>query len=220
MFDKSLFTYYPDTHLGFYDGKLVPSTTQLIECLYPLDPNIKQEVLKKAGERGTAIHNTVEDFNDFYIKEQKLKSVDDGDIQELKDYYSLLMTYDLRPLYAEQIVFLLDDKGELICYGHYDFVLECIKSNELFNCLDTYLFDLKTTSTFDKKKTKLQTQIYRVACNQLGLDLNGKTFGIWLRDGNANIYPFEEVEDSQVIKLCAGLRKIWESKQDNGKDTN
>ena len=198
----------------------MPSTTQLIDCLYPLDPKIKQEVLKKAADRGTTIHNAIENFNNFYLKEHKFPLVNTNCDQELQDYYSLLIAYDLRPLYAEQLVFLLDENEELICYGHYDFILECVKNNELFNCLELYLFDLKTTCTFDKKKTKLQTQIYRVACNQLGLDINGKTCGLWLRDGNANIYPFEQVEDTQVIKLCKGLRKIWESRKERGENDN
>ena len=209
MFDKSQFSYNAETHLGFYKGKLVPSTTQLLELFYPINNKIKKEILKKAADRGTLVHNNIEDFNNYFITNQRFPPIDNDTSKEIKNYYSLLKAYDLRPIYAEQMIFLLDENGELICYGHYDFVLECMKTNELFNCLECYLFDAKTTSTFDKKKTKLQTQIYRVACNQLGLDLNGKTCGMWLREDNANIYPFEEIEDKKVIALCKVLREQW-----------
>lgn len=214
MFDKKLFEYNAETHTGFYDGKVVPSTTQLLEIFKPLSDKIKKEVLKKAADRGTTIHNAIETLNNFYFNNKRFSSVEDS-APELQNYFSLLMVFGLRPLYAEQIVFLLDEQGELICYGHYDFILECVKGNELFNCWDTYLFDLKTTSAFDKKKTKLQTQIYRVACNQMGLGLSGKTFGMWLRDDKANIYPFEEMEDKQVIDFCKTLRTMWENGNSN-----
>ena len=214
MFDKTLFKYFEETHTGFYDGKLVPSITQLISVAFPLDPNIKEEVLKKAATRGTTIHNEVEKINKLYIDgakdNQVLKEVAKSEYAEIKDYYCLLKTFNLKPIFAEQTVFLLDKNGELIAYGHYDFIVECVKSNDLFNCLDLYLFDLKTTSVFDKKKTQLQTQIYRVAIKQAGADLNELTCGIWLRDGNANIYPFATIEDSVVIQTCKILRKIWD----------
>ena len=48
MFDRKLFTYNEETHTGFYNGEVVPSCTQLINVLYPLDERIPEENLKKA----------------------------------------------------------------------------------------------------------------------------------------------------------------------------
>ena len=217
MFDKKLFTYYEETHTGFYNGELVPSITQLIGVAFPLSDNIKDEVLQKAANRGTLIHGGVEEINNLYINGSTDKIVLDKVLKtenaEIKDYYCLLKTFNLKPIYAEQTVFLLDEDDELIAYGHYDFIAECVKSNDLFSCLELYLFDLKTTSVFDKKKTQLQTQIYRVACKQVGIELNDMTCGVWLRDGNANIYPFAPMEDLVVIRTCKALRKIWNERR-------
>lgn len=215
MFDKEQFTYYEETHLGFYKGELVPSITQLIEILFPLDSKISRERLKKAADRGTTIHNAIEEFNKSFIIGQPM-DIDKSECAELKDYYFLLCAFHLKPVCAEKIIFLCDEQGELICYGHFDFVFECCGTTELFKNGEYYLGDAKTTCTFDKKKTKLQTQIYRVARNQeCETQLNGMTFGVWLRDGNANIYPFEKVEDKAVIDTCKTLRKIWNERQQN-----
>ena len=215
MFDKKLFTYNEETHTGFYNGEVVPSCTQLINVLYPLDERIPEENLKKAATRGTDIHDRIEKVNlaimggktieELYVEEQTL---------EVAQYLELLHAYNLKPVMAEKLVFLLDENGDLICYGHFDFVCECEKTNELFACLEYYLMDLKTTSKFDKKKTALQTQVYRVALNQeTNNSLNGKTCGVWLRDENANLYPFEKVEDNDIISIMKGLKLKYDKER-------
>ena len=215
MFDKTKFTYNEETHQGFYENALVPSVTQLIGVLYPLNENIKEETLKKAATRGTAIHNLVEEVNKLIIENGSLSNSEidyylNHETTEIRDYIYLLCAYNLKPVMAEKRVFLLDENGELICYGHFDFVCSCNQANILFNSGDLFLMDLKTTNKFDKKKTALQTQVYRVALEQnANVDLNGKTYGVWLRDGNANIYPFNYVENSKIIELMKKLREIW-----------
>ena len=215
MFDKNLFTYNEETHTGFYNGELVPSCTQLIDVLYPLNERIPEKNIKNAATRGTEIHDIIEKINlaimggktiqELYVEEQSLES---------SQYLELLHAYNLKPVMAEKIVFLLDEDGELICYGHFDFVCECEKTNAIFECLEYYLMDLKTTSVFDKKKTALQTQVYRVALNQeLNNELNGKTCGVWLRDNNANLYPFEKVEDKDIIRIMKGLKIVYDKER-------
>ena len=215
MFDRKLFTYNEETHMGFYKGELVPSTTQLISLLYPLNERIPEKNLKQAATRGTEIHARIENINNALMNGKSIAELYVGEEDlESAQYLELLATYSLKPIMAEKQVFLLDENGDLICYGHFDFVCECVKSNELFNCLDFYLMDLKTTSVFDKKKTALQTQVYRIALNQeVGETLNGKTCGVWLRDGNANLYPFEKVEDSQVINLMKLLKEKYDTER-------
>ena len=215
MFDRKLFTYNEETHTGFYNGELVPSTTQLISLLYPLDERIPEKNLKQAATRGTEIHARIEKINDELIGGKSIKDLYvEEDMLEGAQYLELLNAYSLVPVMAEKQVFLLDENGDLICYGHFDFVCECVKSNELFNCLDYYLMDLKTTSAFDKKKTALQTQVYRIALNQeIGETLNGKTCGVWLRDEKANIYPFIKMEDSNVINLMKMLKEKYDTER-------
>ena len=129
-FDRDLFTYNEEKHLGYYNGELVPSITQLLDILYPYGENVPQERLKNKATKGTELHELLESINfefdnslDFdtnlsvainkaiHLKEKSGR-------QELIDYVSILSAYKLRPFDYEEMVFLLDENGDLICYGH------------------------------------------------------------------------------------------------------
>lgn len=218
MFNKALFKYDPENHLGYYKNKLIPSTTQLIEVLYPLDDTIPEDRLKNAAERGTNVHSLVEDVNEI-VREKGLHRALTEDLiaftgqTEIVDYFSLLHTYKLQPYDFEQLVFLLDENDEPICYGHYDLVVQAREDIAPFTKDSLYLTDVKTTSLFDKKKVALQTAIYRVGYNQTG---NGycepQTFGIWLRDG-VKLIPLDPKEENELIALCKGLRSIFDDRR-------
>lgn len=218
MFDKSLFRYDSANHLGYYKNKLIPSATQLCEILFPLDDTIPEDRLKNAAERGTKIHGFIEDVNNI-IRDKGLYRTLKEEIsmfeteKDIIDYFSLLNTYQLEPYDFEQLVFLLDENDEPICYGHYDLVVRAKEDIAPFTKGSLYMVDAKTTSVFAKGKTALQTAIYRVAYNQLG---NGycekQTFGIWLRDG-VKLIPLDPKEENELIALCKGLRSIFDDRR-------
>ena len=219
MFNKALFQYDSENHLGYYKGKLIPSVTQICDVLYPLDDTIPEKRLKAAAERGTNVHSLVEDVNKI-VREKGLHRALTEDLiaftgqTEIVDYFSLLHTYKLQPYDFEQLVFLLDDNGEPICYGHFDLVVKATDNIEPFEKDNLYMIDLKTTSVFDKKKTALQTAIYRVGYNQLignGF-VDQKTFGIHLRDG-VKLVPLEEKPEKELLPLVRGLRDVFEARR-------
>lgn len=210
MFDINNFKYDEDLHKGFYRGVQVPSVTQLIECLYPLDDDIPEERLKNAAKRGTKIHNEIEQINEIikrnilpFDKAQSLSS-------QAQDYVAFIKAYHLIPLRFEEMVFLLDEDKELICFGTYDLILGALQDIAPFKAQKTYLFDIKTTSVFDKPKTALQTQIYRVAFKQMfpNLEIEDETFGLHIRDGIKAI-PLKTESDDYIIRQCKMLRGIW-----------
>ena len=222
MFNKSLFQYDSENHLGYYKGKLIPSATQICDILYPLDDAIPEDKLKKAAKHGTSVHSFIEDINNI-IREKGLYRTLKEDIDmfndtnetEVVDYFALLNTYQLVPYDFEQLVFLLDDNDEPICYGHYDLVVKATQDIGPFTKDNLYMVDLKTTSVFAKKKTALQTAIYRAGYRQTG---NGycelQTFGIHLRDG-VRLIPLEEMPEKELLPLVKGLRGVFDARREN-----
>ena len=220
MFDESLFTYDAKKHLGYYKGVLIPSVTQLLELFMPISGDIPLERLEKAAKRGTDIHADIERINNLLAE-----SVRFGDQYAIDyavnmggatyDYMCLMKVFNLIPLKYEELVFLLDEMGEPICYGHFDLIVGCNKTIDPFTGGEAYMTDIKTTSVFDKVKTALQTHAYRVAFNQTHKQkLLQQTFGIWLRDG-VKLIPLELLEDNYIIEFYKTLRRLWNVK---GKD--
>ena len=207
--NKDLFTYDESTHTGTYNGFVIPSVTQLLDLLYPLSEDIPSDRLEKAADRGTTIHAQIENLNELYVKKSVLPDRYVSS-QETLDYVAILNAYHLRPLRYEELVFLLDEKGEPICYGHFDLILGAFKNIEPFTSDMAYMFDIKTTSLFAKNKTSLQTHAYRVAFNQNHehLKVSPQTYGLWLRDG-VKVIPLKQQSDDFIISLFKQLRSKW-----------
>lgn len=219
MFNKELFKYDEETHTGYYNGEIVPSVTQLVDILYPYGEDIPQERLEQAAERGTMIHSIIEHINGMFDNPLDLSTCLQESIsyaylnkqpQEVMDYIYLLGVCGLRPFDYENLIFLLDEKGELICYGHYDLVCQATKDIPCyFQESLLYLFDVKTTSLFDRKKVAFQESIYALAYEQTtGNNILTGICGIWLKDG-AKIIPLDRQGDDYIIKLCKKLKEIF-----------
>lgn len=229
MFNRELFTYDEETHSGFYDGKPIPSVTQLVDIIYPLDSDIPSDRLELAAERGTKIHARVEEINYIFdtnyggnfqttLKKAIDRALEMG-MQETLDYVSILSAYKLRPFDYENLIFLCDEQGELICYGHYDLVCQHEQDVDFANFREGQLalFDVKTTSLFNKKKVALQESIYALAYEQCSKNFIANILGLWLRDG-VKVIPLERLDNKFVITLCKGLAKDWYDKRENIKN--
>lgn len=215
MFDKKLFIYEEETHTGLYEGSVVPSITQLISVIYPLG-DIPTKNLENASVRGTEIHKGVESINRS-TKDNKYKSAYGSSYKEVLNYYRLCNTYNLVADSYENIVFLLDENGDLIAYGHYDQVLKVLEPTKgIFETKgEKILFDTKTVSDFDDDKVKLQTEMYRVGYKQtFNEELSQRTGGIHLREDIANIHIYNETRtDEEVIEFAKFMLKMWKDKQ-------
>lgn len=218
--NRELFEYDPQTHTGTYKGKPIPSVTQLVDILYPMSKDIPQERITKAAERGTMIHELIEMINTHFdtplpfdmVMKELIKMVceltnKDGK-KELVDYVSLINAYKLRPFDFEELIFLLDEQGEPICFGHYDLTAMPQEDNILFTEGKLNLFDYKTTSLFDKKKVSLQESIYAYAYEQCSGNPIENIYGIWLTE-TPRIIPLKKHDKTYVVELCKGLAKIW-----------
>lgn len=183
------FTYDSENHIGYYDDMPIPSITQLVSILYPLDSTIKDSVLEKASEKGTLVHNDIELYNTYGASPKTIEG---------KNYRALVEKLGLECVSCEQLV-LIELDNKVVAYGHYDQVLRA-KNNVLVSDkglvivpnditdLDTIIqkdclimTDTKTVSDFNDKKVAIQENLYTFGYNQDHKEQIENILGIWVR---------------------------------------
>ena len=142
--------YIDEIHQYIIDGLCVPSITQILKIKFGNKyAGISAETLQKAAEKGTKVHETIENF-------EKWKIEDIGS-QELKDYKFLKRQYKFECRDNEVPIILFKD-GKPIAAGRLDLVLEMK--------LDLGLGDIKRTATLDKEYLAYQLNLYRIGFMQ------------------------------------------------------
>lgn len=226
MFDQKYFEYNESEHKGFYKGELVPSVTQLVDIVYPMGKDIPQDRLESASKRGTLLHSDIDfinmQFDDLLENHNSFKetinkvlkyAIASGN-QDLIDYVSYLSAYQLLPFRHEQLVFLLDENKDLICYGHYDCIYLALENIEINGNLvlesgNLYMFDYKKISLFNDKKVGMQESIYSCAFEQSDLYKIKNMFALWFSPSGTKMMPLKRQETNYTIQLCKELRKVW-----------
>lgn len=141
--------YYDETHTYLYDGIILPSVTQILSFKYPNDyANVPKDILQRAGERGTAVHKSIEVFN--------RTGYDDG-TQEVRDFRFLQRQYGFEVLDTELPLVLFDDGVPVAC-GRLDMTLEMGN--------DVGIADIKTNATLNLEKVAYQLNLYRIGLKQ------------------------------------------------------
>lgn len=139
-----------DEHIYLCDGVILPSITQILKVKFKSKyDGVPQEVLQKASERGTAVHQAIEDYERYKL--------DDKGCTELGNYKFLKKAYKFECLDNEVPVILFKNDKPIAC-GRLDLVLE--ENGE------TGLGDIKRTSVLDKDYLKYQLNLYRIAYQQ------------------------------------------------------
>lgn len=145
-----LLEYIDESHTYLYDGVILPSITQILKIKFGNKYNgVSKEVLQKASERGTMVHQSIEDY--------EKRNIDNPDIKELRNYKFLKKRFGFECLENEiPIVLFLDNKP--VCAGRIDLIL---KENDQIG-----VADIKRTSVFDKEYVAYQTNLYRIGYQQ------------------------------------------------------
>lgn len=142
--------YIDETHTYLVDGVIVPSITQILKIKFGNKyAGIDKDVLRRAAEKGTAVHEAIENFEKY--------NIENISCQELKDYKFLKKQYKFNCLDNEvPIILFKNDKP--IAAGRLDLVLEM---NDIKG-----LGDIKRTSTLDKEYLAYQLNLYRIGYRQ------------------------------------------------------
>lgn len=141
--------YIDETHTYLVDGIIVPSITQILKIKFGNKyTGIDKDVLNKAAEKGTEVHESIEKL---------CKTGEVSDLKEVKNFLFLQKQYKFEVIDNEVPIILFKD-DEPICAGRLDLVLK----------LDNKIGggDIKRTSTLDKEYLVYQLNLYRIGYKQ------------------------------------------------------
>lgn len=141
--------YFDDTHEYLVDGVLVPSITTIMKIKFGNKyHNVSKEVLDRAAEKGTAVHNAIEKL---------CKTGEVEDYKEVKNFIFLQKHYKFEVLDNEVPIILF--KNDIpIAAGRLDLVL---KIGDMVGG-----GDIKRTSSLDKEYLAYQLNLYRIGYRQ------------------------------------------------------
>ena len=141
--------YFDNTHTYLVDGVKIPSITQMLQVRFGRKyDRVDGETLKRAAERGTAVHEAIRSYC-----EEGLES----DLIEVRNFKFLKRLYDFTVIENEIPVILFKDQKP-IAAGRLDMVIR----------MDGQLggADIKRTATLDKEYIAYQLNLYRIAYKQ------------------------------------------------------
>lgn len=139
-----------DEHIYLCDGMILPSITQILNIKFGKKyDGISKEVLKRAAERGTKIHQAIENFERF--------NINDLGSTELSNWKFLKKAHKFKCIDNEVPIILFKDDEPVAC-GRLDLVLE--ESGQVG------LGDIKTVSSLDKDYLRYQLNLYRIGYQQ------------------------------------------------------
>lgn len=174
-------TFNEEKHIYYCDGKQVKiSVTQLLN-LYGLSPDysgVSEKVLDAKAQRGTLIHEEIENFN---------KHGECGFTEECLQYQKFIDT-GYKCMQSEFMV------GNNIVAGTIDVILE--KDGELI------IADIKTTSTLHKESVSWQLSIYAYLC---GVNFT-KGLALHFKDKKLNVVEIPLKPKSEVERLIEAFK--------------
>lgn len=234
--EQEIFEYFEEEHKATINGKVIPSATQLLEVLFPMS-GIKKEVLERASEYGTNIHNDIDDYFKYKTFECRTK--------EGRNFVRLMRDLELEYVDSENRIIIREPFTRVaLAFGTYDLIVRttkniCIengkivlkdevqledqldeegnvikeKDNVLYLKDRLILIDFKTVNQFDNEKVSMQTSIYSFGYNNELIGKKGKPIsyvaGIWIREDICQLRPLEKLEQGQTLNLIKALRGKW-----------
>ena len=141
--------YIDDTHIYLFDGVVVPSVTQLLQKKFGSKyDGIPKNVLERAAERGTALHNAIEDYE---------QNGTVANLVELHNWIALKAEHEFQVMGNELPLVLIKDV-QAVAAGRCDLFLA---KHGVFG-----LGDIKRTYRLDRQYLTYQLDLYRVAFMQ------------------------------------------------------
>lgn len=137
--------YLDDVHVYLVDGIIVPSVSQLLRSRFGGKySGIPTEVLRKAAEAGTAVHEAVENF---------CETGEVADLPEVQGFIELKTEHGFE-VERNEVPIIIFDSDEPTAAGRLDLVLRM--DGEIGGA------DIKRTYRLDKEYLKAQLNLYRL----------------------------------------------------------
>jgi len=152
--------FFPETHQYFWNGKELPSITQLISKRFGNSYDaVNPEILKSASEYGSIIHDQLSTIID-----KKLAGIKEDiqtDYDEVYNYFCYVEPfYGIRPTMTEKVVLLYGADGTPAACGRFDLLAKLNGENALL--------DFKTTTNMHILSVTNQLNLYLIAAKQSG----------------------------------------------------
>lgn len=177
--------YIDEIHTYIFNGQILPSITQILKVKFGNKyVGVSEEVLKRASELGTKMHQNIQDYEEL--------TIDDAENIELRNYKFLKKHYKWEVEKCEVPIVLIID-GKPIGAGRLDLLVR--KDDKLG------ILDLKRTSVFDKEYVACQTNLYRLGFQSTygrEIELIG---GIHLRENKRKYYELPINEEVAMALL-------------------
>ena len=183
--------YFDDEHLYLVDGIIVPSITQVVKGIAIVGRyhNVAPDVLKKAADKGTAVHEAIENY---------VKNGVDSELPEVRGFKFLQRQYNFQTLESEVPVILFSG-AEPVAAGRLDLVIQ----------IDGFLggADIKRTAVLDKNYLFYQLNLYRLAYLQ-SYGIGWKFLrGIHLREEKRKFVEIPLADDAEVATWIQLFKK-------------
>ena len=189
-------TFEEETHTYWFNGQKCISVTQILHKLFPTKySGIDSEVLKKAANRGTVIHNAIEVYETLGLERT--------DLQEFRDYVFLKNYFKFIVKNVEiPIVIIYKD---LIIAGRLDMILAEPIDDTFIYCIS----DNKTTAQLDKVYLSCQESLYKYGYSQSypdGYKIDGLR-AIHLRKGVRKYVVVDEIDPETILDKYIKLKE-------------
>ena len=147
----------PDTHTYYWDGKIVPSVTEIAKPISSGRLNeLPKWIVENARQRGSAVHEYAEEY--LLCGELDFDSIEAEYLPYVENFVNWARTYKPKVLYTEYKMGCEEFAGTLD--------LICEIDGQII------LVDYKTTSAIDKKSLSVQLEGYNRLANLYGIEID------------------------------------------------
>lgn len=181
-----------ERHIYKLDGMEIPSVTTIMKPLSAsLYAGVDEAVLQMAADRGTAVHNAIENYLKFGIED-----IDD----QYRGYFDAFLKwyeeFDVKPLATESKVY----HKTLRYAGTAD--MPAIVGRE------NVLIDFKTSASVNKMLTGIQLEAYAKAYESHGVYFDGKAI-LHLKSNGKYSWVYYDKNDFESWDVFGALMKVY-----------
>ncbi len=147
----------PDTHTYYWDGKIVPSVTEIANPISSVRLNeLPKWIVENARRRGSAVHEYAEEY--LLCGELDFDRIEPEYLPFVENFVNWARTYKPKVLYTEYKMGCEEFAGTLD--------LICEIDGQII------LVDYKTTSSIDKKSLSVQLEGYNRLAKLYGIEID------------------------------------------------